>query len=145
MIFLGNLPFDVDEEEVWKLFEKKKLQVSKIRIIRDKHELNGKGFGYVTFADQENAKKAVGYKGRFKIRDRILRITHSDRKAKEHEKEKKEKMEKIEKERSEKKKPSQTTTSVGKLTPGTNSKPTKKEPEKYFIFLLIFFLELGKL
>jgi nucleolar protein 12 len=133
MIFLGNLPFDIDEEEVWKLFEKKKLQVSKIRIIRDKQELNGKGFGYVTFVDQENAKKAVGYKGRLKIRDRILRITHSDRNAKEKEKEKKEKFEKMEKEKSEKKKPNQTSNSKSTTTTssGTESKSKKKEPEKY--------------
>ena len=102
-VFLGNLPFDVDDEEVWKVFEKKRLEITKVRLIRDVNNSVGKGFGYVTFKDQENAKKAVGYKGIIRIRERILRITHSDRNVKE----KKEKIEKnkLAKEEEEKKNP----------------------------------------
>eukprot|EP01080_Neovahlkampfia_damariscottae_P000787 gene787-9037_t len=121
-VFLGNLPFDADEEEIWKIFEKKRLKVTKVRVIRDVHNSVGKGFGYVTFEDQENAKKAVGYKGAMKIRDRMLRISHSDRNAKE----KKETKEKNKKAKEDEK----LQTSKSKNTNSSGKKEFVKKEEK---------------
>lgn len=50
-IFIGNLPHDVQEEELWQLFLKKakKLHIQRVRVVRDKHTGNCKGIGYITF------------------------------------------------------------------------------------------------
>ncbi|KAI0986665.1 hypothetical protein GJ496_005405 [Pomphorhynchus laevis] len=48
-VFIGNLPLDVDEENVRSAFNDFG-DVSDIRIIRDRYTGMGKGFGYVEFA-----------------------------------------------------------------------------------------------
>lgn len=60
-LFIGNLPFDTDEEELRSFFEagmkvqKSQLEdgkqdefVESVRLIRSKDQQKGKGFGYVT-------------------------------------------------------------------------------------------------
>jgi nucleolar protein 12 len=48
-VFAGNLPFEADEEVVWRAFEKKNYILEKVRIIRDGKSQFGKGFAYITF------------------------------------------------------------------------------------------------
>lgn len=60
-LFIGNLPFDTDEEELRSFFEsgmqkqkapldsgKSEDLVESVRLIRSKDQQKGKGFGYVT-------------------------------------------------------------------------------------------------
>jgi RNA recognition motif-containing protein len=77
-VFIGNVAFDTEEEEIYKAFDKKKLPAQKVRLVRDKVSSMGKGFGFVTFENQEAAKKAVSLKDKIKVHDRYLRITHAN-------------------------------------------------------------------
>ncbi|RIA88607.1 hypothetical protein C1645_234890 [Glomus cerebriforme] len=58
---LGNLPFDLTEEQVKKFFIESKILT--IRILRDKDSDRSKGFGYVEFEDLESLTKALQLSG----------------------------------------------------------------------------------
>ncbi|KAF8117173.1 hypothetical protein N665_0012s0177 [Sinapis alba] len=76
-VFLGNLPFDVKDEEVYQLFAGKsnlENNVEAVRVIRDPHLNIGKGIAYVLFKTKE-AANLVLKKGYLKLRDRELRIS----------------------------------------------------------------------
>lgn len=47
-VFVGSLPFDAEEEELWKFFADCGA-IDNVRLIRDKKTNIGKGIGYVQF------------------------------------------------------------------------------------------------
>lgn len=57
-IYVGNLDFKVNEDDLGAVFEKYGT-VSSTRIITDKYNGRSKGFGFVTMDDQEEAEKAI--------------------------------------------------------------------------------------
>lgn len=68
-IFVGNLPYAADEEELFRTFD----DVEAVRVIRDNTTHQCKGFGYILFKEKAGAaaalqKKEVTYRGR------VLRI-----------------------------------------------------------------------
>lgn len=76
-VFVGNLPFDVKDEELYQLFIATKdleSSVEAIRVIRDPHTSKGKGIAYVLFKTMNAAKLAIK-KNQFKLRDRGLRLS----------------------------------------------------------------------
>lgn len=56
-LYVGNLPWSVDEEGLKKLFEQ--YNPEEVSLIKDKYSGRSKGFGFVTIADDETAKKAI--------------------------------------------------------------------------------------
>ena len=60
-MFIGNLPWVVDEEELRKHFADCG-EIKNVRIVRDNHTLIGKGFGYIMFAEKEQMRKAINEK-----------------------------------------------------------------------------------
>ena len=56
-IYVGNLPFSVDHDGLKKIFTD--FEVEEATIISDKYSGRSKGFGFVTIADDEQAKKAI--------------------------------------------------------------------------------------
>jgi len=57
-IFIGNLPFEAEEEDVRKHFEQSG-DVETVRLIRDQETNYGKGFGYVMFKDRTSLPDAL--------------------------------------------------------------------------------------
>jgi RNA recognition motif-containing protein len=57
-IYVGNLSYEVTEENLAELFEAYGT-VSSTKIITDKYNDRSKGFGFVTMDDQEEAKNAI--------------------------------------------------------------------------------------
>lgn len=51
-IFLGNLPFKIDENTIRKHFEKCG-EIESVRVVKDSHTGIGKGFGYVNFMTED--------------------------------------------------------------------------------------------
>eukprot|EP01018_Ginkgo_biloba_P035881 Gb_00609 [translate_table: standard] len=75
-VFVGNLPFDVKDEELYRLFigiKPLESNVEAVRVIRDPQTSMGKGIAYVLFKTMDAAKLAVK-KNQFKLRDRNLRL-----------------------------------------------------------------------
>ncbi|XP_050378896.1 uncharacterized protein LOC126796175 [Argentina anserina] len=78
-VFVGNLPFEVKDEEVYQLFcgiNNKESGVEAVRIIRDSNVGLGKGIAYVLFETKE-AANAVVRKRTLKLRNRELRLSHA--------------------------------------------------------------------
>jgi RNA recognition motif-containing protein len=57
-IYVGNLDFKVNENDLKEIFEEYGT-VSSSNIIIDKYSGKSKGFGFVTMEDQEEAAKAI--------------------------------------------------------------------------------------
>lgn len=57
-IYVGNLDYKVNEQDLEKLFSKYG-EVSSAKIITDKYNGRSKGFGFVEMEDQEAAKQAI--------------------------------------------------------------------------------------
>uniref|UniRef100_A0A803L618 RRM domain-containing protein n=1 Tax=Chenopodium quinoa TaxID=63459 RepID=A0A803L618_CHEQI len=77
-VFVGNLPFDAKDEELYQLFcntRQLESSVEAVRVIRDRHTSLGKGIAYVLFKTREAAN--IVCKKRLKLRDRELRICHA--------------------------------------------------------------------
>jgi RNA recognition motif-containing protein len=57
-IFVGSLPFKLEEADLKELFEAFG-EVTSVKIINDRESGRSKGFGFVEMADDEAAKKAI--------------------------------------------------------------------------------------
>lgn len=57
-IFVGSLPFKLEEDELREFFEEYG-EVSSVKIISDKFTGRSKGFGFVEMPDDEQATKAI--------------------------------------------------------------------------------------
>lgn len=57
-IFVGGLPFKVDERELKEIFEKFG-ETSSVKIIMDKQSGRSKGYGFVEMDDEEAAQQAI--------------------------------------------------------------------------------------
>ncbi|KAL9246943.1 hypothetical protein vseg_020421 [Gypsophila vaccaria] len=78
-VFVGNLPFDVKDEELYKLFcgmKELESSIEAVRVIRDPHTSLGKGIAYVLFKTRE-AANLLCKKRKVMLRDRELRISHA--------------------------------------------------------------------
>jgi RNA recognition motif-containing protein len=57
-IYLGNLPYNINEDELMELFEEHG-SVNSVKLITDKFSGKSKGFGFVEMPNDEEAKKAI--------------------------------------------------------------------------------------
>ncbi|MBM3401200.1 MAG: RNA-binding protein [Bacteroidetes bacterium] len=57
-IFVGGLPFKVDESELREIFEKYG-ELTSVKLIIDKQSGRSKGFGFVEMPDDEAAQQAI--------------------------------------------------------------------------------------
>ena len=57
-IFVGSLPFKIEEADLKELFEAFG-EVTSVKIINDRESGRSKGFGFVEMADDEAANKAI--------------------------------------------------------------------------------------
>ncbi|CAI9785007.1 unnamed protein product [Fraxinus pennsylvanica] len=78
-VFVGNLPFDVKDEEIYQLFSGIKnleASVEAVRVVRDPGTSLGKGIAYVLFKTRDAANSIVK-KHNLKLQDRELRLSHA--------------------------------------------------------------------
>lgn len=78
-VFVGNLPFDVKDEEIYQLFcglNDLESSVEAVRVIRHPHMRVGKGIAYVLFKTREAANLVIKRRN-LKLRDRELRLSHA--------------------------------------------------------------------
>jgi len=74
-LYVGNLPFTVDEAGLRKLFEG--YQIEEASLIMDRYTGRSKGFGFVTIADDEAAKKAISELNGKDIEGRALKVSEA--------------------------------------------------------------------
>ncbi|MFA5019803.1 MAG: RNA-binding protein [Candidatus Pacearchaeota archaeon] len=74
-LYVGNLPFSVDESKLKKLFEA--YNVEEATLIKDKFSGRSKGFGFVTISDDDEAKKAIEEMNGKDVEGRELKISEA--------------------------------------------------------------------
>lgn len=57
-IYVGNLPYEMTEDELHELFSKEG-QVTKAQLIRDRQTGQSKGFGFVEMSSDQEAQAAI--------------------------------------------------------------------------------------
>ena len=75
-VYVGNLPFDVDDEKLKELFSEFG-ETEEVTVIKDKFSGRSKGFGFVTFKDEESAKKAIAKMNEKEIEGRNLKVSEA--------------------------------------------------------------------
>ena len=74
-VYVGNLPFSIDEEALKKLFESYSPQ--EVVLISDNYSGRSKGFGFVTIENDEVAKKAISEMHEKEIEGRKLTVNEA--------------------------------------------------------------------
>lgn len=72
-LFVGNLPFNLDNQQLGELFEGAG-EVLDVNIITDRETGNSRGFGFVTMGTLEEAEKGVELFNRHSLEGRLLTV-----------------------------------------------------------------------
>ncbi|MFC1498447.1 RNA recognition motif domain-containing protein [Verrucomicrobiota bacterium] len=75
-IYVGNLPYQVNDQELQELFEKHGT-VASARVIVDKFSGKSKGFGFVEMPDNNEANSAINAINEQDFMGRNLRVNES--------------------------------------------------------------------
>jgi RNA recognition motif-containing protein len=75
-IYVGNLPHDVTDEELRKLFEPFG-QVSSATVIKDKFTGDSRGFGFVEMPDNNEAQAAMGKLNGTDLKGRAIKVNEA--------------------------------------------------------------------
>ena len=75
-VYVGNLPFSVDDEKLKELFGSYG-EIEEATVIMNKFSGRSKGFGFVTFKDEESGKKAVSEMNDKEIEGRKLKVNEA--------------------------------------------------------------------
>jgi cold-inducible RNA-binding protein len=75
-VYAGNLPYSIDDEKLKELFGSYG-EVSEAVVIKDKYSGRSKGFGFVTFANEESAQKAVSEMNGKEVDGRELKVNEA--------------------------------------------------------------------
>ena len=75
-IYVGNLSFDIDSEKLRELFASYG-EIEEAIVISDKFSGRSKGFGFVTFKDEEGAKKAIAEMNDKEVEGRKLKVNEA--------------------------------------------------------------------
>ncbi len=62
-LYVGNLPYSVEEEQLRGIFSQYG-EISQLSLIMDRDTGRPKGFGFITFATQQSAEKALEQNGK---------------------------------------------------------------------------------
>jgi RNA recognition motif-containing protein len=72
-IYVGNLPYDLNEEEIKALFAEFG-EVSTVTLVNDRESGRPKGFGFVEMADDSKGEAAIAALNGKEIKGRTIRV-----------------------------------------------------------------------
>tara|TARA_Y100000310_G_scaffold342963_1_gene448488 strand:+ start:1088 stop:1372 length:285 start_codon:yes stop_codon:yes gene_type:complete len=75
-VYVGNLPFTVDQDGLKGLFADYG-EMEEVVVISDKFSGRSKGFGFITFKDEESAKKAISEMNDKEVEGRKLKVNEA--------------------------------------------------------------------
>lgn len=75
-LYVGNLPFDVGEDELRSLFGQAGT-VESVKIITDQYTGRSRGFGFVEMAVETEATKAIQTLNGYALKGRTLVVSHA--------------------------------------------------------------------
>ena len=75
-VYVGNLPWSIDQSKLTELFLPYG-EIEEAMVISDKFSGRSKGFGFVTFKDDESAKKAISKMNDKEMEGRNLKVNEA--------------------------------------------------------------------
>ncbi|RKD86149.1 RNA recognition motif domain-containing protein [Mangrovibacterium diazotrophicum] len=81
-IFVGNLNYNITEDDLREIFEEYG-ELSSVKLISDKFTGKSKGFGFVEMADADEAKKAIEELNGAEVEGRTMVVNESIEKKRE--------------------------------------------------------------
>ena len=75
-VYVGNLPFTVDDEKLREIFSPFG-DIEEVQVIKDKFSGRSKGFGFVTFTNKEDAEKAIAKLNDKEVEGRNLKVNEA--------------------------------------------------------------------
>jgi len=75
-LYVGNLPFSIDSEKLKELFSSYG-DIEEATVISDKFSGRSKGFGFVSFTKDEDAKKAIKEMNDKEVEGRKLKVNEA--------------------------------------------------------------------
>jgi RNA recognition motif-containing protein len=78
-IFVGSLPFSLEEADLRELFEAYG-EVSTVKLISDRETGRSKGFGFVEMPDDESAQKAITGLNGAEVKGRSIAVSQAEEK-----------------------------------------------------------------
>jgi RNA recognition motif-containing protein len=78
-IFVGSLPFSLEEADLRELFEAYG-EVSTVKLIIDRETGRSKGFGFVEMPDDESAQKAITGLNGAEVKGRSIAVSQAEEK-----------------------------------------------------------------
>ena len=75
-VYVGNLPWSVDHAKLTELFSPVG-EIEEATVITDKFSGKSKGFGFVTFKNDEEAKKAIAEMNEKELEGRNLKVNEA--------------------------------------------------------------------
>ncbi len=75
-VYVGNLPFSVDNDKLNEIFSEFG-EIEEATVIMNKFSGRSKGFGFVTFKDDESAKKAISEMNDKEVEGRRLKVNEA--------------------------------------------------------------------
>jgi RNA recognition motif-containing protein len=75
-VYVGNLAFTVTEKEIREAFSQYG-ELTEVMVITDRLSGRSKGFGFITFADDESAKKAISEMNGKDLQGRSIKVSEA--------------------------------------------------------------------
>ena len=75
-VYVGNLPFSVDQEKLKEMFASYG-ETEEVVVISDRFSGRSKGFGFVTFVNDADADKAIAEMSEKEIDGRALKVNEA--------------------------------------------------------------------
>lgn len=72
-IFVGNLPFQVDERQLEDAFSPYG-EIQELKVVTDRETGRSRGFGFITYSNGDEAKKAIAAMNDAMLEGRPLRV-----------------------------------------------------------------------
>jgi RNA recognition motif-containing protein len=72
-IYIGNIPTDIEEDEITEMFEEYGI-VKSTKIIKDRYTKQSRGFGFIVMENNEAAKQAIEDWDQGSIDDQIIKV-----------------------------------------------------------------------
>ena len=76
-LFVGNLPFSAEEQQIRELFERNDLTVEGVKLITDRDTGRPRGFGFVEMGSSEDADKAIQALNGYEMDGRQLNVNEA--------------------------------------------------------------------
>ena len=76
-LYVGNLPFSVEESTVQSLFEQNERTVVEVKLITDRETGRPRGFGFVEMGSSEDADSAIQQLDGYQLDGRALKVNEA--------------------------------------------------------------------